>query len=302
MTMRFDGQVAIVAGAGGGLGREHALALAARGAKVVVNDLGGARDGSGGSASAAEAVVAEIEAAGGEAMANAASVTDAAAVQAMVDQVMARWGRIDILVNNAGVLRDKTFAKMELEDFRFVVDVHLMGAVNCTKAVWEIMRGQNYGRIVMTTSSSGLYGNFGQSNYGAAKMALVGLMQTLAIEGQKNDIRVNCLAPTAHTRMTEDLGAALPLEALSPALVTPGLLYLVSRDAPSRAILAAGAGGFERAYVTLTQGAFIAGEDAPELVAARFDAISNRAGEIVPDMGAAQGMIELTKAQKAHCG
>ncbi|WP_312573013.1 SDR family NAD(P)-dependent oxidoreductase [Brevundimonas sp.] len=302
MTMRFDGQVAIVTGAGGGLGREHALALAARGAKVVVNDLGGARDGSGGSATAAETVVAEIEAAGGEAMTNAASVTDAAAVQAMVNQIMAKWGRIDILVNNAGVLRDKSFAKMELEDFRFVVDVHLMGAVNCTKAVWEIMRGQNYGRIVMTTSSSGLYGNFGQSNYGAAKMALVGLMQTLAIEGQKNDIRVNCLAPTAHTRMTEDLGAALPLEALAPALVTPGLLYLVSRDAPSRAILAAGAGGFERAYVTLTQGDFIAGDDAPEQVAARFDAISDRAGEIVPDMGAAQGMIELTKAKQAHGG
>ena len=300
MAMRFDGQVAIVTGAGGGLGREHALALAARGAKVVVNDLGGARDGSGGSASAAEAVVAEIEAAGGEAIANAASVTDFAAVQAMVDQAMAKWGRIDILVNNAGVLRDKSFAKMEIEDFRFVVDVHLMGAVNCTKAVWEIMRGQNYGRIVMTTSSSGLYGNFGQSNYGAAKMALVGLMQTLSIEGAKNDIRVNCLAPTAHTRMTEDLGAALPLEALSPALVTPGLLYLVSRDAPSRAILAAGAGGFERAYVTLTQGDFITGEDAPEQVAARFDAISDRTGEIVPEMGAAQGMIELTKAQKAH--
>lgn len=300
MTMRFDGQVAIVTGAGGGLGREHALALAARGAKVVVNDLGGARDGSGGSATAAQAVVAEIEAAGGEAIANAASVTEYAAVQAMVDQTMAKWGRIDILVNNAGVLRDKTFAKMEIEDFRFVVDVHLMGAVNCTKAVWEIMRGQNYGRIVMTTSSSGLYGNFGQSNYGAAKMALVGLMQTLSIEGAKNDIRVNCLAPTAHTRMTEDLGAALPLEALSPALVTPGLLYLVSRAAPSRAILAAGAGGFERAYVSLTQGDFITGEDAPEQVAARFDAISDRTGEIVPEMGAAQGMIELTKAQKAH--
>jgi len=297
MTMRFDGQVAIVTGAGGGLGREHALALAARGARVVVNDLGGARDGSGGSATAAEAVVAEIEAAGGEAIANAASVTDYAAVQAMVDQVMAKWGRIDILVNNAGVLRDKTFAKMELDDFRFVVDVHLMGAVNCTKAVWEIMRTQNYGRIVMTTSSSGLYGNFGQSNYGAAKMALVGLMQTLAIEGAKNDIRVNSLAPTAHTRMTEDLGAALPLEALEPALVTPGLLYLVSRDAPTRAILAAGAGGFERAYVTLTQGVRITGADAPEQVAAQFEAISDRAGEIVPDMGAAQGMIELTKAK-----
>ena len=300
MVMRFDGQVAIVTGAGGGLGREHALALAARGAKVVVNDLGGARDGSGGSASAADAVVAEIEAAGCEAIANAASVTDYAAVQAMVDQAMTKWGRIDILVNNAGVLRDKTFAKMDIEDFRFVVDVHLMGAVNCTKAVWEIMRGQNYGRIVMTTSSSGLYGNFGQSNYGAAKMALVGLMQTLSIEGAKNDVRVNCLAPTAHTRMTEDLGAALPLEALAPALVTPGLLYLVSQDAPSRAILAAGAGGFERAYVTLTQGDFVTGDDAPEQVAARFDAISDRSGEIVPDMGAAQGMIELTKAQKAH--
>jgi len=302
MAMRFDGQVAIVTGAGGGLGREHALALAARGAKVVVNDLGGARDGSGGSSDAAELVVAEIQAAGGEAMADGASVTDMAAVQAMVDRAMAKWGRIDILVNNAGVLRDKSFAKMEIEDFRFVVDVHLMGAVNCTKAVWEIMRGQNYGRIVMTTSSSGLYGNFGQANYGAAKMALVGLMQTLSIEGGKNDIRVNCLAPTAHTRMTEDLGAALPLEALSPALVTPGLLYLVSRDAPSRAILAAGAGGFERAYVTLTQGAFVTGEDAPEQVAARFDAISNRTGEIVPEMGVAQGMIELSKAQKAHAG
>jgi NAD(P)-dependent dehydrogenase (short-subunit alcohol dehydrogenase family) len=300
MTIRFDGQVAIVTGAGGGLGREHALALAARGAKVVVNDLGGARDGSGGSATAAEAVVAEIEAAGGEAMANAASVTDFAAVQAMVDAAMAKWGRVDLLVNNAGVLRDRSFAKMELEDFRFVLDVHLMGAVNCTKAVWEIMRGQNYGRIVMTTSSSGLYGNFGQSNYGAAKMALVGLMQTLSIEGAKNDIRVNCLAPTAHTRMTEDLGAALPLEALGPELVTPGLLYLLSRDAPSRCILAAGAGGFERAYVTLTEGVHITGEDAPEQVADRFDAISDRAKEIVPEMGAAQGMIELMKAQKAH--
>ena len=300
MTMTFEGRVAIVTGAGGGLGREHALALAKRGAKVVVNDLGGARDGSGASATAAEAVVAEIVAAGGEAMANSASVTDAAAVQAMVDEVMAKWGRVDILVNNAGVLRDKTFAKMELEDFRFVVDVHLMGAVNCTKAVWEIMRTQNYGRIVMTTSSSGLYGNFGQSNYGAAKMALVGLMQTLSIEGAKNDIRVNCLAPTAHTRMTEDLGAALPLEKLGPDRVTPGLLYLVSDDAPSRCILAAGAGGFERAYVTLTQGAFIDGDDAPEQVAARFAEISDRSGEIVPDMGAAQGMIELSKAQKAH--
>ena len=253
MTMRFDGRVAIITGAGGGLGRSHALALAARGARVVVNDLGGARDGSGASSSAAEAVVAEIVALGGEAMANSASVTDAGAVQAMVEATMARWGQIDILVNNAGVLRDKTFAKMDLDDFRFVMDVHLMGAVHCTKAVWEIMRQQGYGRIVMTTSSSGLYGNFGQSNYGAAKMALVGLMQTLSIEGAKTDIRVNCLAPTAHTRMTEDLGARLPLDLLGPETVSPGLLYLVSEDAPSRCILTAGAGGFERAYVTLTR-------------------------------------------------
>ncbi len=300
MAMRFDGRVAIVTGAGGGLGREHALALAARGAKVVVNDLGGARDGSGGSASAAQAVVDEIVAAGGQAMADSASVTDFDAVQAMVEAAMSRWGRVDILVNNAGVLRDRTFAKMSLDDFRFVVDVHLMGAVNCTKAVWEIMRGQNYGRIVMTTSSSGLYGNFGQSNYGAAKMALVGLMQTLSIEGAKTDIRVNCLAPTAHTRMTEDLGAALPLEALGPELVTPGLLYLVSEEAPTRCILAAGAGGFERAYVTLTQGIRVVGDEAPEQVAARIAEISDRTGEIVPEMGAAQGMIELTKAQAAQ--
>ena len=300
--MRFDGRVAIVTGAGGGLGREHALGLARRGARLVINDLGGARDGSGGSATAAESVVAEIEALGGEAIANAASVTDFDAVQAMVEAAMSKWGRVDILVNNAGVLRDKTFAKMELEDFRFVVDVHLMGAVNCTKAVWEIMRAQNYGRIAMTTSSSGLYGNFGQSNYGAAKMALVGLMQTLSIEGQKNDIRVNCLAPTAHTRMTEDLGAALPLEHLGPELVTPGLLYLVSEDAPTRMILAAGAGGFERAYFTLTQGIRATGEDAPEQVAARIAEISDRAGEVVPEMGAAQGMIELGKLQAALKG
>jgi NAD(P)-dependent dehydrogenase (short-subunit alcohol dehydrogenase family) len=300
MAMRFDGRVAIVTGAGGGLGREHALALAKRGAKVVVNDLGVARDGSGASHSPAQAVVAEIEAAGGEAIANGASVTDFDAVRDMVGEATDRWGSVDILVNNAGVLRDKSFAKMDVDDFRFVVDVHLMGAVNCTKAVWDGMRDRNYGRIVMTTSSSGLYGNFGQSNYGAAKMALVGFMQTLSIEGAKNDIRVNCLAPTAHTRMTEDLGAALPLEALGPELVTPGLLYLVSENAPTRCILGAGAGGFERAYVTLTQGVRIVGLDAPEQIEAQFDAISDRAGEIVPEMGAAQGMIELTKAQKAQ--
>src|SRR6476660_6917195 len=232
MALDFSGRVAIVTGAGGGLGREHALALAARGAKVLVNDLGGAVDGSGGSATAAQKVVDEIRAAGGEALANGASVTDFAAVQAMVQQAVDAWGQVDILVNNAGILRDKSFAKMELADFRLVLDVHLMGAVHCSKAVWDTMRAQNYGRIVMTTSSSGLYGNFGQANCGAAKMALVGLMQTLSIEGAKNDMRVNCLAPTAATRMTENLMPEAVLKLLVPGAVTPGLLALVAEDAP----------------------------------------------------------------------
>ncbi len=300
MTIRFDGRVAVVTGAGGGLGRQHALALAARGAKVVVNDLGGTLDGNGGTPQAALAVVDEIRAAGGEAIANGASVTDPAAVQAMVDEAVQAWGRIDILVNNAGILRDKSFAKMTLDDFRAVVEVHLMGAVNCTHAVWNLMRAQNHGRIVMTTSSTGLYGNFGQANYGAAKMALVGLMQTLAIEGAKHDIRVNCLAPTAATRMTENLMPDAVLALLQPEAVTPGLLALVADDAPTRTILCAGAGAFERAHVTLTQGVFIGlPADAPEQVAARFDAISDRAGDSVPESGAAQGTLETAKAMRA---
>jgi NAD(P)-dependent dehydrogenase (short-subunit alcohol dehydrogenase family) len=227
-------------------------------------------------------------------------VTQFDAVEDMVQAAMAKWGRVDILINNAGVLRDKTFAKMELEDFRFVMDVHLMGSVNCTKAVWEIMKAQNYGRIVFTTSSSGLYGNFGQSNYGAAKMAVVGLMQTLSIEGAKNDIRVNCLAPTAATRMTEDLGARLDLDTLRPGLVTPGVMFLVSDEAPTRAIMNAGAGSFERTYIAYTKGAYIGGgDDAAEEVARRWDEISDRAGEIVPESGAAQGMREVQNAMAA---
>ena len=299
MTVRFDGRVAIVTGAGGGLGRQHALGLAARGAKVVVNDLGGTLDGNGGTPSAALAVVEEIRSAGGEAMASGASVTDFDAVRTMVGEAMQRWGRIDILVNNAGILRDKSFAKMDLADFRLVVDVHLMGAVHCCKAVWEIMRSQNYGRIVMTTSSSGLYGNFGQANYGAAKMALVGLMQTLSIEGAKNDIRVNCLAPTAATRMTENLMPEAVLKLLQPEAVTPGLLALVADDAPTRAILCAGAGSFERAYVTLTEGVFVGQPaDAVEQVVDRFDAISDRTGESVPESGSAQGTLEVGRAMR----
>jgi len=300
MSIRFDGRVAIVTGAGGGLGRLHALALARRGAAVVVNDLGGTLDGNGGTPTAANAVVEEIRAAGGKAIASAASVTDFAAVQTMVQAAVGEWGRVDILVNNAGILRDKSFAKMEVDDFRLVLDVHLMGAVHCTKAVWEVMREQKYGRIVMTTSSTGLYGNFGQSNYGAAKMALVGLMQTLSLEGAKYDIRVNCLAPTAATRMTAGLMPEAVLKQLEPGSVTPGLLALVAEDAPTRAILCAGAGAFERAYVTLTEGIHVGlGADAAEQVAGRWEEISDRDGETIPESGASQGTLEVGKAMRA---
>ena len=299
--LRFDGRVAIVTGAGGGLGRSHALQLAARGAKVLVNDLGSARDGSGGSSAAAEAVVAEIRAAGGVAMANGASVTDPAGVQAMVDQVMAEWGRIDILVNNAGILRDKSFSKMTLDDFRLVVDVHLMGSFYTTKAVWDIMKAQNYGRIIFTTSSSGLFGNFGQANYGAAKMAVVGLMQTLSLEGEKYNVRVNCLAPTAATRMTEDLMPPAVLALLTPESVSPGVVFLASEDAPSRTILCAGAGGFAASHITLTEGTVVPeGADAAEQVAARFAQIDDRAGEIVPASGSAQSQSQLAKVMAAR--
>jgi NAD(P)-dependent dehydrogenase (short-subunit alcohol dehydrogenase family) len=264
---------------------------------VVVNDLGGARDGSGGSLSAAESVVAEIRAAGGEAIANGASVTDFEAVQAMVQQAIDAWGRVDILVNNAGILRDKSFAKMEIADFRTVVDVHLMGAVHCCKAVWPHMNEQKYGRILMTTSSSGLYGNFGQSNYGAAKLALVGLMQTLALEGAKNNIHVNSLAPTAATRMTEGLMPPQVLAALKPEAVVPAMLVLVSEDAPTRTTLCAGAGSVEAAHITLTQGAWIGLDaQAPETLAANLRQVLARAGDMVPESGAAQGSQEVTRA------
>lgn len=293
----FTGRVAIVTGAGGGLGKQHALALARRGAKVVVNDLGGAVDGAGGSVTAAQAVVDEIRAAGGEAIANGASVTDFAAVEAMVQQAIDAWGRVDILVNNAGILRDKSFSKMELADFRLVVDVHLMGAVNCTKAVWSHMNAQKYGRIVMTTSSSGLYGNFGQSNYGAAKLALVGLMQTLSLEGAKNNIHVNCLAPTAATRMTEGLMPADVLAALQPEAVVPAMLVLAAESAPTRTILCAGAGTYEAAHITLTEGVHLGlTEDTPERLAARLAEVTDRHGEQVPQSGAAQGTNEVGKA------
>ena len=292
MNKTLDGRVAIVTGAGSGLGRAHALALARNGARVVVNDVAGAHEGSPG-----RAVANEIVRAGGSAIADGGDVTDFAAMEAMAARAVAEWGRIDILVNNAGVLRDRSFSKMTLEDFRRVMDVHLMGSVHAVKAVWETMRAQRYGRIVMTTSSSGLYGNFGQSNYSAAKMALVGLMQTLALEGERQDIRVNCLAPTAATAMTEGVLPPEALARLQPDYVSPGLVALVGEDAPTRTILLAGAGSFESAHLTMTRGIFIDGSaDTAAEVAARMDEIRDRADERVPGTGFEQYQWELSKA------
>ncbi|MGI9292906.1 MAG: SDR family NAD(P)-dependent oxidoreductase [Pseudomonadales bacterium] len=298
MSIRFDGRVAIVTGAGNGLGKSHALELARRGAKVVVNDLGGSKDGTG-SSDAAEQVVAEIKAAGGEAMANGANVADFDAVQAMVAEAKSAWGSVDILVNNAGILRDKSFAKGTLEDFRLVLEVHLMGTVNCTKAVWELMREQEYGRIVVTTSSSGMYGNFGQANYGSAKMGVLGLMNTLVQEGAKYNIRVNALSPCAATRMTEGL---LPDDAwalLNPEAVTPGLICLVAEDAPNRTILAAGAGTFAQTIVYETDGINLQGEAlTAENVAANWAAISSPDEQKVMNSGADQTVKFVSKAME----
>ena len=279
MAITFKDQVAIVTGAGGGLGKCHALDLASRGAKVVINDLGGNVEGSSdGSLSPAQAVVEEIKAAGGEAMANGASVTDKGQVETMVKEVMDAYGRIDILVNNAGILRDKSFAKVEDEDFRMVLEVHLMGTVNCTKAVWEIMREQNYGRIVFTSSSSGLYGNFGQTNYGAAKMGIVGLMNTLKLEGAKYNIKCNALAPVAGTRMTEELpGMEGVLDQIKPEFVSPAVTYLASEEAPSGVIISAGAGVFARIVIQETEGINLGtGKDmTAENIASNWDKISD---------------------------
>ncbi|WP_286267467.1 SDR family NAD(P)-dependent oxidoreductase [Thalassotalea atypica] len=297
MTISFKGKVAIVTGAGNGLGRSHALELAARGAKVVVNDLGGARDGTGQSSAASEEVVALIKQAGGDAISHGANVANFDEVQDMVQQAMEKWGRVDILINNAGILRDKSFTKMSLEEFQLVVDVHLMGSVNCTKAVWDIMREQNYGRIVMTTSSSGMYGNFGQSNYGAAKMAVLGLMNTLVLEGAKNNIRINALAPTAGTRMTEDLMPEDLVKLLSPESVTAGALTLCDDDAPNRMILAAGAGGYASASMFETDGTFIpARQQTPESVRAALSEISNIEHQKAPQSGVEQGEKFVGKA------
>ena len=298
MTIDFTGKVAIVTGAGGGLGREYALELAKRGAHVVVNDLGGSRDGTG-TSDAADKVVAEIEAAGGTAMSNGGSVTEYDQMVAMVEAAKEKWGRVDILINNAGILRDKSFAKMEPADFDLVVQVHLIGSANVTKAVWETMREQNYGRILMTASSTGLFGNFGQANYGAAKLGLAGLTKTLYLEGAKYNIKVTTLAPTAGTRMTEDILPEQAFEAFDPVNVVPAALYLVSEDAPTNAIIGAGAGVYQASYVTLTQGVALPPEKRTvEGVAEAFEQIADRKGETVPQSGSEQAM-SIMKALQA---
>ncbi|MDR5859252.1 SDR family NAD(P)-dependent oxidoreductase [Halomonas eurihalina] len=300
MTVRFDGRVAIITGAGNGLGRSHALGLAARGAKVVVNDLGSAVDGNDGSRDAADLVVEEIRSLGGEAMASSANVADYAQVQAMVSKARKKWGRVDILVNNAGILRDKSFSKMDVEDFKAVVDVHLMGSANCTRAVWETMREQQYGRIVMTSSSSGLYGNFGQANYGAAKMGVVGLMNALHLEGARYGIHINTLSPTAATRMTEDLVPRACLDLMTVESVTAGLLYLVQDQAPSRLILCAGAGGYAVTRIYETNGIYLApDEQTPENIASNLSKLLDSRDQAMLQDAQGQTMKFVTQAAKA---
>ncbi|MCY4566195.1 MAG: SDR family oxidoreductase [Gammaproteobacteria bacterium] len=287
MTYSFDGKTAIVTGAGGGLGRCYSLELASRGCKVLVNDLGGAMDGTGGSSDAANAVVEEIRAAGGEALANGGSVSDRAGAESVVRDAMDAWGRVDIVINNAGILRDKSFHKLELDDFQAVLDVHLMGSVNVTRAAWPIMREQNFGRIVVTTSPTGLYGNFGQANYGAAKLGLVGLMLTLKIEGAKYNIRTNTIAPIAATRMTENLMPEETLKKFAPELVAPAVVFLCSEDAPNGVVLQAQGGDYSIACIVESPAVALGVDATAEDVGANFEAISNLAG------AKPRGMLDL---------
>lgn len=288
MTYSFDGKVAIITGAGGGLGRCHALELASRGARVVVNDLGGAMDGTGGNSASAEAVVEEIKAAGGEAIANGGSVSDRAGAQSIVTDAMAAFGRVDILINNAGILRDKSFAKMEMDDFDLVLAVHLNGVGYVTKAVWPVMREQNYGRIVMTTSPSGLYGNFGQTNYGAGKMGQVGFMNSLKIEGAKNNIHTNAIAPVAITRMTENLMPESTHDSLGPELITPAVVFLCTEDAPNGVIVQAAGGKYSMACIVENEGVDLGTNASVEDIASNFDKITDLS-DVKP-----RGMLQLS--------
>ncbi|WP_379546029.1 SDR family NAD(P)-dependent oxidoreductase [Qipengyuania sp. DSG2-2] len=298
MTISFKDKVAIVTGAGGGLGREYALELARRGAKVVVNDLGGARDGTGSSDAAAE-VVAEIEKMGGEAMANGGSVTEYDQMEKMVADAKQKWGGVHVLINNAGVLRDKSFVKMTPEDFEFVVKVHLTGSAFATKACWETFREQAYGRVLMTASSTGLFGNFGQANYGAAKLGLAGLTKTLQIEGAKYNIKVNTLSPVAGTRMTEDLFPEEAFKLFAPENVAPAAVFLVSEDAPSNAIVGAGAGGFHSAWTVMNDAVWLPEDQRTvEGFAEAWDKISDFSNLVAPQSGSEQSGAILTAMQK----
>ena len=300
MSIRFDGRVAIVTGAAAGLGRSHALALAARGAKVLVNDFGGDVHGTGGSSEPAEKVAAEIRSRGGESLSHGADVSNPEQVAHMVSAAMQAWGRVDLLINNAGILRDASFGKSSLQDFRTVVNVHLIGSAVCSQAVWPHMRAANYGRILMTTSTSGIYGNFGQANYGAAKTALIGLMNVLQIEGAKNGIHVNALCPSASTRMTQGLLPEAALALMAPEDVTPAALYLVSDSAPRRTILSAVAGGYARIVIQETQGVFLPpGERTPEAIAARFGEISDLTNAIHCEEPGGPGLRFVKKAAEA---
>ena len=302
MTISFKDRVAIVTGAGGGLGRAYALELARRGARVVVNDLGAARDGTGHS-DAALKVVEQIEAAGGEAMSNGGSVTEFEQMVEMAAKAKEKWGGVHILINNAGVLRDKSFSKMEPADFEFVIKVHLFGSAYATKACWELMREQAYGRVMMTASSSGLFGNFGQANYGAAKCGLAGLAKTLHLEGAKYNIRVNTLAPLAATRMTEDIIPEQIFPMFAPENVVPAALYLVSEDAPNNVIVGAGAGGYHSAWITMNEPVIVPeGERTPEAVAAHWAQISDRKSEFVPQSGMEQTGHVMAAIQKGGAG
>ncbi|MFZ0501483.1 MAG: SDR family NAD(P)-dependent oxidoreductase [Steroidobacteraceae bacterium] len=289
MTGLLTQRVAIVTGAGRGLGRAHALALAGSGARIVVNDL---------DAASASQVCEEIVRSGGEALASTANVQDVRAVDGMVALALSRWGRVDILVNNAGILRDRTFAKLDLADFRLVLDVHVMGSVNCTKALWSHMKERGYGRIIFTTSSSGLYGNFGQAAYSAAKMALVGLMQTLALEGARHGIHVNCIAPSAATQMTSDLWSPEDLAALAPQRVSPAVVALASEAAPNKRVVLAGAGSIKLANVTMTRGIYLADDRlSAEEILTQWNRIGDRAGELVPATGSEQYRFEAEQTR-----